>query len=217
MEMSVSSIASRKRAGGFTILEVLVAVLVLTFGVLSVAAVIGGAVKNSGRSQYMSTAAMLATEKLEDLSRLPATDLALQMPSGAVNNTAGSLTTPTTNVTIGSCNVDYTDTVYVSVLNGQFSEITSAPGNQNYIILTHLANGTVMVVGPTTAPNITSDMVKFTRLWTVERDPTINGATMSGVNRITVLAKVDGAIPVSYQASMLKQYPASGGTGCDEN
>jgi hypothetical protein len=166
----------------------------------------------------MSTAAMLATEKLEDLSRLPATDLDLQMPASATNNTAGSLTTPTTNVTIASCNVDYTDTVYVSVSNGQFTEVTSAGGNQNYTVLTHQANGTVTVVGPTTSPTITPDMVKFTRLWTVEKDPTINGSTMTGVNRITVLAKVDGAVPVSYQASMLKQYQTSGGTTwCDES
>ncbi len=59
---------------GFTILEVMVAILVLTIGLVGTAALMSTTVSSTARSHLMSTAALLASEKLEDLSRFDVND-----------------------------------------------------------------------------------------------------------------------------------------------
>ena len=78
-----------KRSRGFTIIEVLVASFILIVGLVAVAGVVGSTLGSTARSEYMTQAATLATEKLEDLNRYPSTD-----PNVAVTNgtSAGSLT-----------------------------------------------------------------------------------------------------------------------------
>src|SRR5437588_5115183 len=85
---------------GFTLIETMVAILVLTIGLFSVAALMSSTLNMGAHARYMSTAALLASEKLEDLSRLPNTDAALN---------------PGT----------YNDTVQISTNNGNVAETTS--------------------------------------------------------------------------------------------
>ena len=60
---------NRHSSRGFTLVEVLVASVVLVIGVVSVAGLIGSTLGGTSRSGYMNQAASLATEKLEDLNR----------------------------------------------------------------------------------------------------------------------------------------------------
>jgi len=57
---------------GFTLLEVLVAIAILTVGLMGAALLMTSTYKGSVRSRYMAEAAQLASEKLEDLNRFPA-------------------------------------------------------------------------------------------------------------------------------------------------
>src|ERR1039457_2788582 len=82
---------------GFTIVEVLVATFILIVGLVAVAGVVGTTLGNTARSEYMTQAATLATEKLEDLNRYPASDLHVYAASGTPS---GGLTSDVlTNVT----------------------------------------------------------------------------------------------------------------------
>src|SRR5580658_6986526 len=82
----------KRLSRGFTIVEVLVASFILLVGLAAVAGVVGSTLGNTERSEYMTQAATLATEKLEDLNRYPSTDPNVAVPNGT---SAGSLTSPT--------------------------------------------------------------------------------------------------------------------------
>ena len=56
---------------GFTLLEVLVSLTVLAIGLMASSLLMTNSYKYSVRSRYMSEAAQLASEKLEDLCRFP--------------------------------------------------------------------------------------------------------------------------------------------------
>src|SRR5258707_613448 len=96
---------NRRSSRGFTLVEVLVASVVLVIGVVSVAGLIRSTLGSTSRSGYMNQAASLATEKLEDLNRYPNS-----APQVTVSGTsAGSLTS---NVITGG--ISYFDEVYFS-------------------------------------------------------------------------------------------------------
>src|SRR5215831_16976179 len=76
------------RERGFTLLETLAAIAILTIGLLAMAGLMSSMTTNSAHSRYMSGASVLATEKLEELSRYPASDPMVTVASGTV----GSLT-----------------------------------------------------------------------------------------------------------------------------
>src|SRR5580704_2770611 len=92
----------RKNSRGFTILEVLVASVILVVGLVAIGGLIGSTLGNTSRSQYMTQAATLATEKLEDLNRYPPSDNNVNVPNGI---SAGSLAANTAG---------YYDEVYFS-------------------------------------------------------------------------------------------------------
>src|SRR5579863_5722593 len=100
---------------GFSLLETMVAVLVLAIGLLAVAALTAKMVGGTSQSHYMSLAADLASEKLEDLNRWPSFDPNVYVASGS---TAGSLTSDTSaNVTSGGIGpelVNYYDDVAIA-------------------------------------------------------------------------------------------------------
>jgi prepilin-type N-terminal cleavage/methylation domain-containing protein len=141
---------------GFTLVETMVAIVVLVVGLVSVAALMSQMVSNSSRSRYMSTAAVLASEKLEDLNRYPANDPNVA-PGGA----------------LGGAVAGYSDAVTISLGNGALSETV------NGVTYTNLPNGTVTNTAVPAAE--ATDIVTFNRSWVIE-----NGQPIAGVRRITV-------------------------------
>jgi Tfp pilus assembly protein PilV len=161
---------------GFTLVETMVAIAVLIIGLVSVAALIGHTVGSTNTSRYMSMAAMLASEKLEDLNRYPSTD-----PNVAVG---GSLAADTPS---------FFDNVLVSSDNGSITE------TYNGTVITHAANGTTTNVPPAAnAP----DTLTFDRRWVIET----GGTLPAGVRRVTVLVTATNAVPrpVTFQTSTVR-------------
>ena len=63
---------SERSTGGFTILEVLVAVMVLGVGIIALASTSGLATRQIGRGRMMTIASQIATKRLDDLRRAAA-------------------------------------------------------------------------------------------------------------------------------------------------
>ena len=74
---------------GFTLMEVLVAMVILTVGLLGVAALIAGIINSNKLSNRISTATVLAQDKMEDINRLGY--------SNAVSETRASMSSPYDN------------------------------------------------------------------------------------------------------------------------
>lgn len=220
----------RSNQDGFTLLEVLVAMLVLTIAATGLAG-LGTIMLTRGRqSKYMAIAANLTSEKLEDLNHWysnfsPSTGADLSapdicVPSGA---SAGSLTSDVTNasVTCGSSSsvpVTYFDDVSIDVSNssgncpntstGCFAETTTTTvsGVTSYDTTYHSPDG--QIASSTNAPN----NVTFHRRWLIEANtPTAStlsaGVYIPGTRRITVLVTLlDPSVqpPVTYQMSMVR-------------
>jgi len=204
MAMSKSHPKAR-RQGGFALIETLIAITILAVGLLGVAALLAQLAGNSTQSRYMSTEALLASEKLDDLNRYPINDPAIAVTNG---NTAGSLTADVTaNVTVGVVteNVDYFDQVRISAGNGNMVETVSGKdvnGNTVYTTTTHAPDGSITVVTGPNAPAGTSDMLTFSRRWVIELNPPNQPA---GVRRFTVLVSLNTPTkPVNFQATMMR-------------
>ncbi len=96
--MSHHKTVRRKNAqSGFTMIETLAAIVVLSIGLVGMAVLMSNMMTGGARSRYMSNAAMLASEELENLQRFSAgpnpTDQTGADPEIAVTSgsTAGSL------------------------------------------------------------------------------------------------------------------------------
>lgn len=186
---------------GFTIIEVLVAAVVLAIGMLSAALLMTNVLINNERSKYMSAASVLAVEKMEDLSRWPATAPQVAVLAGS---TAGSLNGDlTANVIVAgaSTTVAYFDDISFSVGTGTFSESVSAvdgAGNPGYATTTHAPDGTVITEFSGDPPA----RINFKRRWLIERDTPV-----AGVRRITVRVElIDNSVqpPPSFQISTVR-------------
>ena len=66
----MSDLPPEKKSRGFTLVEVLVAILILTVGLLGMAALTVGIIKGNKLSSDLTTATTLAQDKMEDLRRL---------------------------------------------------------------------------------------------------------------------------------------------------
>jgi prepilin-type N-terminal cleavage/methylation domain-containing protein len=194
-----------RRSNGFSLVEAMIAIAILAVGLLGVAALLAQLGGNSTQSRYMSTEALLASEKLDDLNRYPYNDPAIAVTNG---NTAGSLNADTTaTVTLGAVTevVDYFDTVRISSGNGSMVETVSgkdANGNPQFTTTTHAPDGSITVTTATTAPAATPDMLTFSRRWVIEQN--VPGLP-AGVRRFTVLVNLTNPVlPASLQASMLR-------------
>jgi len=203
METSLSLRNSTPQRG-FSLIETIVAIAVLSIGLMAMAALMTRMTSATSRSGYMSVAMQLASEKLEDLNRYPADDPNVAVPTGT---TAGSLTSDiVSTVTSGgeSASVNYHDEVRLSATGGAVSEIDTAvdgtTGDTVYTTISHAPDGTVASSSSTTAPS-DSGMVRFKRRWVIEKDqPT------TGVRRITVLVTLENPVntPVNSQMSMVR-------------
>ena len=194
------------RSAGFALIETVIAISILAVGLLGVAALLAQLGGNSTRSRYMSTEALLASEKLDDLNRLPYGDPAIAVTNG---NSAGSLTADVTNtVTVGAFPpqvVDYFDQVRVSAGDGNMVETVSGldvNGNAVFTTTTHAPDGSIKVTTAPSAPAPTPDMLVFARHWVIEQN--VPGLP-AGVRRFTVLVTlVNPVVPATFQSSMLR-------------
>lgn len=194
------------RNTGFALVETLIAIVILAVGLLGAAALLAQLTGSSSTSRYMSTEALLASEKLDDLNRLPDLDPAISIPAG---NSVGSLAADTTaSVTAPDgtvVTVDYFDSVAISSGNGSIVETVSgkdAAGNNIFTTTTHSPDGTVISTQSNTPPVPTADTLSFKRRWIIEQN--VPGLPPES-RRITVvisLPDVRGA--VNFQTSMVR-------------
>lgn len=189
---------------GFTIVEVLVATFILIVGLVAVAGVVGSTLGNTARSEYMTQAATLATEKLEDLNRYPSSDLHVYAASGTPS---GSLTSDTlTSVTANGVTlpVNYYDEEYFSPTQGALVETSSTlnSGTTQYSTITYSPSGQLTNSGALTTAPTTQGSIAFKRRWVIEKDTPV-----TGVRRITVLVTLMNQSvvpPVTFQMSMVR-------------
>jgi prepilin-type N-terminal cleavage/methylation domain-containing protein len=188
----------QKNANGFTLMETMFAIVILSIGLLSLAALLSKMTSTTERSRYMSVAAMLASEKLEDLNRYPAGDPAMTVTGAS----AGSLAADTTG-TVGGETVAYFDRVVMSSGNGTLSQTIRAEDSSGtvYKTLTHTPNGQVTPTQSATPPANTVDMMIFNRRWLIEKDTPI-----TGVRRVTVRVSLTSPVgpAVDFQMSAVR-------------
>jgi type II secretory pathway pseudopilin PulG len=201
METSMSHLKP-KHEQGFSMLEATIAVSILAVGMLAVAAIFGSLSNTTTSSRYSSTQTLLASEKLEDLNRLSACDPEIAVPGGG---TMGSLTSDASQniaastTVCGSETVNYFDDVQISTDNGAITE------TNNGVTITQTPNGEVT----TTAPPNSANLMKYHRRWVIEQDPVIQGNTITGARRITVIvfAQTGRAVDqaAAFQTTMVRQ------------
>jgi len=181
------------RARGFTLIEVLIAMVVLTVGVVSLAGVLCQMGVGTDQARYVSTAALLASDKLEDLNRYPSGDAAITVSSGS---TAGSLTSDT---------VGYYDNILLSSDNGSVSEVSgsTSSGSTVYTTIAQTPTGEpppYPLPQSSTPPTVSGDSLQFHRRWLIEANTPVNR-----VNRFTVLVTLQNSNPVvSFQMTMVR-------------
>lgn len=214
-----ASVPSRLREDGFSLLEVIVALTILTVGMLAVAVLSTNMMSGGERSKYMSLAATLASEKLEDLNRWSAQNAQVCVPAG--NTTAGSLIADVLQTTTCpgglSGSVSYYDDVNIALTgngtgtncpgstSGCLAETVSSlqGGSTVYTTTYHTPDGQIQVNTSSTPPTTTI----FHRRWVVEADPTVNGAAVTGLRRLTVLVTLmDNSVQpgVTFQMSVVR-------------
>ena len=201
----------KTRARGFTLIETMIAIAVLTIGLVSVAALATTMLVTGKRSKYMALAASITSEKLEDLNRYANDDPQVCVPTGSTS--VGSLSADITQTTscpspsTASASVSYDDDVDISFGTGNaecpnqggcFSETVSSvvSGKTQYTTTYHSPDGHVEAVVSNTA---TSQKMTFHRRWLVEADTPV-----AGVRRITVLVTMANKTvqpPVNFQMS----------------
>ena len=197
------------RARGFSLLETVVAIGVVTIGLGGLAALVANSIATGANTKYSSLASTLASEKLEDLERWPTTNPNVAVTTGT---SAGSLTADTGPVDVTSNGqsyaVNYYDQVRVSMSGGSFAEtVTGLDGNGNpqYSTITIGPQGGAPTFSQSTSAPSTP--VTFDRRWLIELNPTINGTQITGVRRITVWVQSQSdAIqpPVTFQMSTVR-------------
>ena len=186
----------RDRAQGFSLVEVLVAITILVVGLSALATLVAQSLTGTERARYLSTATTLTSEKLEDLARWPSADPHV--------SAGGNLTTDSPGT------INYFDDVDLSNVGGQVSESTAGTtgGVTTYNNVIHSATGYINDNSAATSPaNQGAGIVTFHRRWLIEPDPVVNGITLTGNRRVTVLVTLSNSAvvpPVSFQMSMIR-------------
>jgi prepilin-type N-terminal cleavage/methylation domain-containing protein len=202
METS-QSLTSSSTDRGFTLIETLVAMSILAIGLSTLALLTARMLQGTAQAHYFSLASQLASEKLEDLNRFPATDPNVAIPTGT---TAGGISSDVVaTVTSGGITepVNYFDEVHLAVAGGSVAEVESGldgSGATVYETIQHRPDGSVSTTTSTSVPT-SPGTIMFKRRWIIEKDqPAV------GVRRITVLVILENPVdtPVEYQMSMVR-------------
>ncbi len=152
---------------GFSLLEALVSITILSIGLMAAALLMSITFKSSVRSRYVAEAAQLASEKLEDLGRYPANislgvvypDAHIFVPSGSncqingattASNCVGSIAPALTCTAPGNCTFNSISSTYSPLTvnandagaGGTLSESTATVNYSDAVYLS-AANGTM--------------------------------------------------------------------------
>lgn len=205
----------------------MVALIVLTLGVVATATVAARSLGTSRQSKFMALAAELSSEKLEDLTRWDASDPNVCVQSADTSEGSITADAPLKSITCPSgasaLSVAYYDHVSVNVGTGStdcpnptygcFTEaVYGTDGTTNgYTTTSHSPDGTVTVTPPSgTASTIA---VTFDRRWVIEANPVVNGVTITGARRVTVFVTLvdtslyqgsSTSLPVTFQMSIVR-------------
>lgn len=194
---------------GFTLIEVLISIAILTVGLLGMAALVCGTMITGADAKYMNTANVLASEKLDDLNKWPSTD-----PNVAAG---GSLAGPRT-CAVGDT---YCDEVTVSEVSGAdyivqtqmvFDPVTNTSKPVTTTIV-HTSTGCVDTPANCGVAAPVGNGNTYVRRWLITTNPVITNAagattTITGARQVTVLVSLvnsgNAHRPVKFQMSMVR-------------
>ena len=220
-----NKIRFNRRGGeeGFTLIEVMFAVLILFVGLSAMAALGYLSMARGRQARYISVAETLATEKLEELAQYQAAAPQICMAGNdtseglLTNSIATAQASGAYNVTCSGANtalfVNYYDMVSIDFLSGSdcinpssgcFSE--TVWNGTNYISSYHAPDGTIPGPGGNTVTNSTAPSnTTYLRTWKIEYSPTVGSGgatTVNGTRRITVLVtNLDQSVAASGSAN----------------
>jgi prepilin-type N-terminal cleavage/methylation domain-containing protein len=219
---------------GFSLMEVLVAIIVLTIGLMSAAMLMANVYRLTVRSRYVALAAQLASEELEDLNRWPNNtnttfiDPHITVPAGSTCGLGGetcigsldvNVNTPPQVFTDGGGNqttVSYNDSVALATTNGTMSETYEMPCvgppaigapnvNGNYLTVAYSPNG--QTPGSALNPNLCNVNAPTAGMTFDRRWVIEQDQPVAGARRITVkVTLMDKTIQpaVTFQMSMVR-------------
>ena len=189
---------------GFTLVEVLVAVLVFGVGMVMLGSLATLSLNGTASSRYRGMATTFASEKLEDLNRWPTWDPHVCVSSGTVGSLSSDSQTASVTCNGISATVDYYDDVAISNSSGQVCETLSSPNgaSQIYTSTCHTPAGATATTTSSTANAIDVGALSFHRRWTIEANQPV-----TGVKRVTVLVTLQNGYvnpPITVQQSMVR-------------
>lgn len=194
---------TKKQSNGFSLIEVVVAIAVLTVGVVGMAFMMAGVAELGTVSVASNMANVLASEKLDSLNKYPASDPNLVA--------GGALSGP---ITCASGDI-YCDNVTVNETTGA-DYITqtqvNTDGTTQTTTIVHAASGCVGTPANCGVANPPSGTPTFTRRWLITASPVITStggtpSTVTGYRRVTVIVTQNNASdqhPVTFQMSMVR-------------
>jgi Tfp pilus assembly protein PilV len=168
---------------------------ILTVGLTAMATLVAQSLGGTDRARYLGLATTLVSEKLEDVNRWPSADPHV--------SAGGSLSADSS-----SGSINYYDDVDLSNTSGYVSETiaSTTAGVTTYTNVIHNATGYVDTSSGTTAPT-GSGIIAFHRRWLIEADPVVNGITLTGSRRVTVLVTLTNQAvepAVAFQMSLVR-------------
>jgi prepilin-type N-terminal cleavage/methylation domain-containing protein len=190
---------------GFTLMEVMVALVILTVGLMSGALLMANVYKNTVRSRYMSTAATLASEKLENLSRFANSDPRGSLAGGSLTSDVGPVSATWNSTTVS---VDYYDSVTLDNTNGAMNQTYEILNGTTvkYVTQQFTADGLLhwnTANGLPSAPSTTAPSgITFKRRWVIEQNTPVTGVQLVTVSVTLMDSTVQP--PVTFQMSMVR-------------